>query len=76
MPPGSRGFDGYTKEHVEGHAAATMRELKVQEGTLYINNPSGPCLSCNRLLDRMLEPGAGLNVVWPGGAKTYEGIQP
>ena len=76
MPPGSRGFDGYTKEHVEGHAAATMRELKVQEGTLYINNPSGPCLSCNRLLDRMLEPGARLNVVWPGGAKTYEGIQP
>jgi len=52
------------------------RELKVQEGTLYINNPSGPCLSCNRLLDRMLEPGARLNVVWPGGAKTYEGIQP
>jgi hypothetical protein len=76
MPPKSPGFDAYTSEHVEGHAAATMRELKINEGTLYINNPSGPCLNCNRLLDRMLAPGARLNVVWPDGAKTYEGIQP
>jgi hypothetical protein len=76
MPAGSRGFDGYTMEHVEGHAAATMRELKIQEGTLYINHPNGPCPNCDSLLNRMLPSGARLEVVWPRGAKTYEGIQP
>jgi nucleic acid/nucleotide deaminase of polymorphic system toxin len=63
-------------EHVEGHAAATMRELKIQEGTLYINHRNGPCPNCDSLLNRMLPSGARLEVVWPRGAKTYEGIQP
>jgi len=76
MPPGSRGFDAYTSTHVEGHAAARMRELKIQEGTLYLNHPKGPCPNCNDLLPRMLPSGARLEVVWPGGSKFFKGIEP
>lgn len=76
MPPKSPGFDAYTSEHVEGHAAAAMRELKINEGTLYINHPNGPCPNCDSLLNRMLPSGARLEVIWPSGAKSYEGVQP
>jgi hypothetical protein len=64
MPPESSGFDGLTLSHVEGHAAALMRQNGIMEATLYINNPK-ICGSCMRLLSRMLPPGAILNVVLP-----------
>lgn len=64
MPDGSSGFDLITKSHVEGHAAALMRQEGISEGTLYINNPK-ICGSCTRWLPRMLPPGATLNVVLP-----------
>lgn len=64
MPPGSPGFNGLTLSHVEGHAAALMREEGIMEGTLYINNPK-VCGSCTRLLPTMLPSGAILNVVLP-----------
>ena len=66
MPPQSLGFDGVTKLHVEGHAAALMWQQGISDATLYINNPE-ICVSCASLLPRMLPPGATLNVVLPDG---------
>lgn len=66
MPDGSRGFDLMTKVHVEGHAAAIMQQQEINEGTLFINNPK-ICVSCDKLLPRMLPPGVTLNVVLPDG---------
>jgi len=66
MPLGSPGFDAYTRTHVEGHAAAYMRQQGIMEGTLYINNPE-ICSNCMRNLPFMLPPGANLNVVLPNG---------
>jgi hypothetical protein len=76
MPPGSPGFNGLTLSHVEGHAAALMREEGIMEGTLYINNPK-VCGSCTRLLPTMLPSGAILNVVLPDGTVIqFMGIGP
>jgi hypothetical protein len=66
MPTGSLGFDGVTRLHVEGHAAAFMLQNELSEGTLYINNAE-ICDSCSSLLPRMLPAGAILNVVFPNG---------
>jgi hypothetical protein len=66
MPPGSLGFDGVTKLHVEGHAAALMWQQGIEDATLTINNPE-ICDSCLSLLPRMLPPGATLRVILPGG---------
>jgi hypothetical protein len=73
MPKGSPGFNRVTKTHVEGQAAAYMRHLGINRGTLHINNPK-ICASCDKLLNRMLGPGATLKVVRPDGtAKTFTG---
>jgi hypothetical protein len=70
------GFDGVTRLHVEGHAAALMREQGITEGTLYINNPE-ICVSCMKLLPEMLPPGAKLRVVLPDGTvKEFRGTNP
>jgi hypothetical protein len=69
MPKGSRpGFDIVTLTHVEGHAAATMRYLGINQATLYINNPK-ICSSCFELLPKMLPPNATLEVVLPSGRR-------
>jgi hypothetical protein len=74
MPEESAGFDSYTLGHVEGHAAALMRQQGMTEGTLYINNPE-ICVSCTKLLPKMLPPGATLRIVLPGGTVTeFKGI--
>ena len=73
IPRGTRGFSAYPKTHVEGHAAAYMRQTGAQSGTLYLNNI--PCRSCEKLLARMLPEGATLRVVGPGGfEKVYRGL--
>jgi hypothetical protein len=76
MPEGARGFDGYTRKHVEGHAAAIMEKQGAVEGTLFLNNP--PCPNCNRNLRYMLRPGARLDVnVVPTGARfRFFGVGP
>ena len=66
MPPGSPGFNGVTKGHVEGHAAAIMQQLGIMDATLSINNPE-ICDACTSLLPRMLPPGAILRVILPDG---------
>lgn len=74
MPPGSLGFDGYTKTHVEGHAAAFMWQNRIDDATLFINNPE-ICDSCMSLLSRMLPPGATLRVILPNGTvMEFKGI--
>jgi hypothetical protein len=74
MPGGSPGFDTITKGHVEGHAAAIMRQDDLSEGTLRINNPE-ICENCAELLPRMLPPGARLRVILPDGTVTeFEGL--
>jgi hypothetical protein len=76
MPPGSPGYDGRTLSHVEGHAAALMREQEITEGRLYINNPA-ICDNCTRLLPKMLPPGSTLSVVLPDGTIIrFKGIVP
>jgi nucleic acid/nucleotide deaminase of polymorphic system toxin len=73
---GSAGFDRMTLSHVEGHAAALMRQQGITDGTLYINNPE-ICVSCTKLLPKMLPPGATLRVVLPDGTITeFRGIGP
>ncbi len=66
------GFDIVTRTHVEGHAAALMRQLGLKEARVYVNNPD-ICVSCRTLLPRMLPPGARLEVVTPRGAQTFVG---
>ena len=66
------GFDNYTKTHVEGHAAALMRQLGVTEARVYVNNPR-ICTPCTNLLPRMLPPGAKLEVITPNGSQTFAG---
>jgi hypothetical protein len=74
MPPGSLGFDGYTKTHVEGQAAALMWQRGIDDATLFINNPE-ICDSCMSLLPRMLPPGATLRVILSNGAvMEFKGI--
>jgi hypothetical protein len=76
IPLGTDGFDGVVRLHVEGHAAALMRQKGITNGTLYINNPE-ICVSCMRLLPKLLPPGARLRVVLPDGTVTeFEGIGP
>jgi hypothetical protein len=76
MPDGSPGFDSYTRAHVEGHAAALMRQLGVSEAWLRINNPE-ICDSCTGLLERILPPGAILHVILPDGTEvTFKGLAP
>jgi hypothetical protein len=73
MMRGSAGFDINTLSHVEGHAAALMRQKGIMEATLEINNPE-ICVSCDRLLPKMLPPGATLNIVLPDGTiRSYKG---
>lgn len=76
IPLGTDGFDGYTRAHVEGHAAALMRQQNIMDGTLYINNPE-ICRSCTKLLPEMLPLGARLRVVLPDGTvREFRGIEP
>ncbi len=74
MPRGSSGFNLWTLSHVEGHAAALMRQRGITEGTLEINNPN-ICDSCTELLPKMLPPGITLNIVLPDvTVKTFRGL--
>lgn len=67
------GFNAITKTHVEGHAAAIMRQQGIKEATIYINNPK-VCRPCQQNLANMLPSGAKLTVVLPSGvAKTFIG---
>jgi hypothetical protein len=76
VPSESEGFNAYTLSHVEGHAAALMREEGITEGTLYINNPN-ICRWCMKLLPTMLPSGSILNVVLPNGTvMQFKGIGP
>jgi hypothetical protein len=69
-------FDLLTMSHVEGHAAALMREEGLTEGTLYMNNPK-ICDNCMRLLPTMLPPRATLDVVLPNGTViSFKGVNP
>jgi hypothetical protein len=69
------GFDAYTRTHVEGHAAALMREQGLMEGVLRINNLR-ICVNCQRNLRRMLPPGGKLTVVLPDGSShVFMGVQ-
>ena len=63
--PGS-GFDLLTSTHVEGHAAALMDQLGINDATLYINNPE-ICPNCSRNLPSMLPPGSSLTIILPNG---------
>lgn len=76
MPAESSGFDGVTLGHVEGHAAALMRQLKIDEGTLEINNPQ-ICVSCEKNLPKMLPPGSTLHIVLPNWTRIdFHGEEP
>jgi len=66
MPKGSPGFDIVTRTHVEGHAAALMRQNSIQRAKLYINNQK-ICPNCMKNLERMLPPGSALDVVTRDG---------
>ena len=64
VPLGTPGFDNNVRAHVEGHAAAIMRQFGISEASVEINNPN-ICDQCNDQLKRMLPPGAVLHVILP-----------
>jgi hypothetical protein len=66
LPKGTPGFNAITATHVEGHAAAIMRQEGLREATVYINNPQ-ICLPCRQNLAHMLPAGSKLTVVLPDG---------
>lgn len=66
LPKGTPGFNAITSTHVEGHAAAIMRQRGLSKATVYINNPR-ICLPCQQNLTHMLPPGSKLTVVLPDG---------
>ncbi len=72
------GMNIVTKSHVEGHAAAVMRQLGVAEATLYLNNPPcGGATGCANMLSRMLPEGATLTVIAPNGYRqVFTGVAP
>jgi len=73
VPRGTSGFDIVTRTHVEGHAAAIMRQQGLREGTVFINNPK-ICVSCEKLLPKMLPSGSKLRVMLPdGSARVFVG---
>lgn len=60
--------------HIEGHAAAIMREQKIKRATLL--SPEPPCRVCSSpaktpAVSVALPPGTRLTVVYPGAAETY-----
>jgi hypothetical protein len=69
--PGGTG-SGRTRAwtHVEGHAAGTMQQGGVQQADLFINKV--PCgigpAKCRFVLNKLLPPGATLDVHFPNGA--------
>ena len=68
IPRGTPGFNGITKTHVEGHAAALMRQTGAQEATLWINRiPCAGVNGCAARLPGMLPEGARLRVLGPDG---------
>lgn len=76
IPQGTSGSNIITRAHVEGHAAAIMRQQQLDEATLYINKePCGGVQGCDCLLPRMLPKGSQLRVVGPDGLdQTYLGL--
>ena len=75
IPRGTPGFNPITRAHVEGQAAAIMRQQGLDEATLYINNPPcGGVQGCDYLLPRMLPEGSQLRIVAPGFEQTYFGL--
>ena len=60
--------------HIEGHAAAIMREQGITNGTLL--SPEAPCRVCSHpaqapAVSKVLPPGSRLTVVYPDSAETY-----
>jgi RHS repeat-associated protein len=73
MLKGAPGFDIITRGHVEGHAAAIMRQQGAESATLYINNQ--PCPICDNYLEKMLPEGSHLQIIGPNGfSKLYDGL--
>lgn len=68
LPRPRRGMNGNNVSHVEAHAAAQMHLTGTKEATLYINRIPCPGRNgCDRLLPRMLPPGAKLTIYGPDG---------
>lgn len=73
MSKGSPGQNIVTRTHVEGHAAAHMRQAGIDKATLNFNNTM--CPSCVKNIESALPPGARLNVVeGDGTVRTFVGI--
>jgi len=70
IPLGTRGFDGLVKTHVEGHAAAMMRQQGIKHGDLYINNPA-ICPRCSIRLPRMCRKAAPSPSYYPMEQKQH-----
>jgi hypothetical protein len=81
MEPGRvPGMNNLIKSHVEAHAASAMRQLGLDDATLYLNQT--PCVwrnggGCNAMLPRMLGEGRQLTLVVPGQIdQVYRGVAP
>ncbi len=73
LPRPAPGFNAITSTHVEGHAAALMRQEGMTPATLYINKAK-ICVPCCQNLEHMLPPGSKLTIVLPSGeTATYIG---
>jgi hypothetical protein len=73
------GMNYHLKAHVEANTASAMRQLRLNEATLYLNQ--APCVNlrggCEAMLPRMLGEGRQLRVVVPGQLdRIYIGVAP
>jgi hypothetical protein len=74
------GMNYLLRAHVEAHAASAMRQLGLNDATLYLNQV--PCVwrnggGCNAMLPRMLGEGRQLRVVVPGQMdQVFKGVTP
>lgn len=67
LPAGTPGFNAITRTHVEGHAAALMRQHGLHKATIYINNPR-VCRPCQQNLANMLPFNSQLTIILPDGS--------
>jgi hypothetical protein len=78
---GQKAVNSDMASHAEQKAAAFMNMYGIDDASLVINYPTGPCpnpeVGCQAVLNKILKPGQTLTVYWPGGpakGRPFKGI--
>ena len=77
FPGGKDSGRTFATTHVEGHAAAIMRQEGIMDADVFINRDTGPCASagsCRFVLHKLIPEGSTMRVHFPdpaGGVSTW-----